>query len=352
MICQESIKQGKIMIVDDEHANVLLLEKMLQQEGYSSIHSVEDSRKAEALYEAVEPDILLLDLNMPHLDGFQIMEKVIQSNGSSPPVLVLTAQKDDEIRVKALRAGAIDFLSKPFSYVEVLTRIKNIMTVRLLYKQALQQNEILDRKVSERTYELEVSRMEALQRLSKAAEYRDNETGMHVLRMSLYSEILARAAGLSDKECKLIQHASPMHDVGKIGIPDGILLKPGKLTEEEWEIMKTHAEIGGQILSSGTSEIMLKAETIALTHHEQWAGGGYPKGLKGEEIPIEGRIVILADVFDALCSKRPYKESWSIEDTVTEMENNSGIMFDPELVKIFKTSLPEFLKIMEGFSDC
>jgi len=349
MIGEEELKKAKILIVDDEHVNVLLLDKMLQQDGYSAIFTQEDSRKVESLYNEIKPDIVLLDLNMPHLNGFQVMEK-LKGNSYFAPILVLTAQSDDEIRMRALKSGAMDFLSKPFSYVEVLTRIKNLLTVHLLHQEALQQNEILEEKVNDRTLELELSHRETIQRLGKAAEYRDNDTGMHVLRMSLYSEVLAKGAGLPEKTCKLIESASPMHDVGKIGIPDHILLKPGKLTEDEWKIMKTHAELGGKILSAGSSEIMKMAEIIAMTHHEQWSGGGYPNGLKGEEIPIEGRIVILADVFDALCNKRPYKEAWTVDSTVEEINNNSGRLFDPELVKVFMQKLPEFLKIRDGFS--
>ncbi len=350
MICPDLREEAKILIVDDEHANILLLEKMLQQEGYTSIHSVEDPRDARTRCEEVKPDIILLDLNMPHLDGFGVMEQVIKDH-NSPPVLVLTAQTDDQIRLRALKSGAMDFLSKPFNYIEVLTRIKNMLTVRMLYKQALEQNEILDRKVMERTKDLETSRLEAIQRLGKAAEYRDNETGMHVVRMSLYSEILARSAGLPDATCKLIQQASPMHDVGKIGIPDRILLKPGKLDHKEWQIMKAHSKIGAEILSQGSSKLMQMAEKIAMTHHEQWCGKGYPNGLGGEEIPIEGRIVMLADVFDALCSERPYKKAWPVEDAVEEIESKSGVLFDPGLVEVFIRNLSQIVKIKEGFPD-
>lgn len=350
LIDQEERQKAKVMVVDDEHANVLLLEKLLQSDGYVSVYSVEDSRNALSLYQEIRPDIILLDLNMPHLDGFAVMEQV-SAEVNAPPILVLTAQTDDQIRLRALKAGAMDFLSKPLNFLEVLTRIKNMLTMRLLYNRALRQNEILDEKVEERTRDLEISRLEAINRLGKAAEYRDNETGMHVMRMSLYSEVLARAACLPDETCKLVQQASPMHDVGKIGIPDRILLKPGKLDAEEWKIMKTHSQIGAEILSSGTSPLMKMAEQIALTHHEQFCGKGYPNGLKGEEIPIEGRIVMLADVFDALCSERPYKKAWPVSEAVEEIENKSGILFDPQLVDLFKQNISPIKKIMEGFPD-
>jgi putative two-component system response regulator len=352
MIPKEERLNAKILIVDDERANVLLIEKILNQEGYTSIKSTTDPRKAMAIYQEFKPQLVLLDLSMPHMDGFQVMAELAGTDKDAYlPILVLTAQPQDEIRLRALSSGAQDFLAKPLNYIEVLSRIKNMVEVRILYEKVHNQNQILDKKVKERTYDLEKTRLEVIRRLGRAAEYRDNETGAHVIRMSLFSEILAREAGLSDDECELILNASPMHDVGKIGIPDKILLKPGKLDHDEWQIMKTHAQIGADILAGSDSPMMKIAETIAITHHEQWCGGGYPRGLKGEEIPIEGRIIALADVFDALTSERPYKKAWSVEQAIEEVENKSAILFDPNLVVLFKGVLPEMIQIKNMLQD-
>ena len=213
------------------------------------------------------------------------------------------------------------------------------------------QRNLLEQKVLKRTQQLNESRMEVVLRLGKAAEYKDNETGMHVLRMSHMSALIGKAHGLSEKECELLLLASPMHDIGKIGIPDHILLKPGKLDHEEWQVMQTHTTIGGKILSGGTSELMKLSETIAFTHQEKWDGSGYPNGLKEKEIPLVGRIVALADVFDALTSKRPYKEPWSVEEAVTFIESQSGKHFDPQLVPLVRKVLPEIVEIKESFAD-
>jgi putative two-component system response regulator len=265
--------------------------------------------------------------------------------------VVITANNDDETKIRSLALGALDFLAKPFNGVEVAARIKNILNVRLLHNRVNHQNKILDQKVRERTRELADTRLEVVQRLSRVAECRDNETGMHVIRMSRYSYLLAEAMGLSINQCELLQHASPMHDIGKIGIPDSILLKPGKLDALEWEIMKTHAEIGGQLLSDSDSSLIQMAERIARTHHEKWDGSGYPHGLKGEEIPMEGRIVAICDVFDALTSERPYKEKWPVEKAVRELKDNSGIHFDPVLVSKFIEILPQVLKVLDCCQD-
>jgi putative two-component system response regulator len=352
MTTDEDLLKSKIMIVDDQAANVLFLEKFLRQEGYTLIRSATDSRLALEIYLDFKPDIVLLDLNMPHMDGFEVMKQITEDeDGSYAPILVLTAQNDDQTCMRALKSGAMDFLSKPMNYIEMSTRIKNMLRVRLLYGQVRNQNEILDRKVKERTQELEKTRLEVIERLGRAAEYRDNETGFHVKRMSRYSFLLAQAYGLSDKECQLILVASPMHDVGKIGTPDHILLKEGPLTPEEWKIMKQHPSVGAHILSGSSSELMEMAATISLTHQERWDGSGYPKGLKGEEIPLVGRIIALADVFDALTTERPYKKAWSVEDAITEIEDKSDIHFDPKLVVLFKETLPEILKIKKEFNE-
>jgi putative two-component system response regulator len=226
-----------------------------------------------------------------------------------------------------------------------------MLEIRLFHNQTRDQNRLLELNVKERTYELEETRREAILRLGRAAEYRDNETGMHVIRMSRLSARLAKEIGLNEKECQLILQASPMHDVGKIGIPDEILLKPGKLDDKEWKTMKMHPEIGAKILSGSRSELMQMAEAIALSHQERWDGSGYPYRLKGEEIPLAGRIVAVADVFDALTSKRYYKDAFSVEESMKIIEDSSGKDFEPRLVEAFKNALPEMIKIVKGLTD-
>ncbi|MZG52744.1 MAG: response regulator [Nitrospinae bacterium] len=344
--------KSKILIVDDEPANIALLEDILEQEGYTYFRSTLDSRKALSMYKEMNPDLVLLDLNMPHLDGFQVMEQLREfEEDSYAPILVLTAQSDRNTRLRALAAGARDFLGKPFDITEVSQRITNMLEIRLLHNQIRDQNRLLELKVKERTHDLEETRLEAILRLGRAAEYRDNETGMHVIRMSRLSAQLAKEIGLSKKECQLILHASPMHDVGKIGIPDDILLKPDKLNEKEWKIMKKHPEIGAKILSGSRSELMQMAESIALSHQERWDGSGYPYGLKAEEIPLAGRIVAVADVFDALTSKRYYKDAFSVEESMKIIEENSGKDFEPRLVNAFQNALSEMIKIIKDHTD-
>ncbi|RJP18985.1 MAG: response regulator [Candidatus Omnitrophota bacterium] len=346
MINPEQLTAGKILIIDDQPQNILLLEKMLKAAQYASVNSTTDSRRAVDLYQEYKPDLVLLDLRMPHMDGFQVMEQLREIEGNSYlPILVLTAQSDRDTRLRALESGAKDFLDKPLDQAEVLARIHNILEIRLLYNELSNQNQILEEKVRIRTKELHDTRLEVIRRLGRAAEYRDDETGEHIIRISRYCAVLARAAGMSDQECDLILHASPMHDIGKIGIPDRIMLKPGKLTPEEWITMKSHTTIGAALLCDGNSELLKTSEEIALTHHEKWDGAGYPHGLKGEEIPLFGRICALADVFDALLSERPYKKSWPLEDAVEEIKCCRENHFDPRLVDIFFEILPMILEI-------
>ncbi|CCQ74907.1 HD domain-containing phosphohydrolase [Magnetospira sp. QH-2] len=343
---------ARILIVDDNPVNVALLEEILEDEGYSNIQTSTDSPVGLNMFEQERHDLVLLDIRMPDLDGHEFMASMRELlGGDYLPVIVLTAQIDVETKHRALEAGARDFLTKPFDRVEVLHRIRNMLEVRLLYKERQRQNEHLEDMVRQRTRELEATRLEIIRRLGRAGEYRDNETGMHVIRMSKSCQVLALAAGLGEETAEMILQASPMHDVGKIGIPDNILLKPGKLEGEEWEIMKTHAEIGGSILGEHDSPIMSLASSIALCHHEKWDGTGYPNGLKGEEIPIEGRIAAVADVFDALTSERPYKKGWSVADALNFINEQSGKQFDPKLVVLFNENLDAILEIREQYAD-
>lgn len=346
MIPAERIKRSRLMIVDDQEANVLLLERMLQSAGFTNVVSTSDPAEVEDLYNGFRPDLLLLDLHMPRLDGFAVMEKLKAGLGNDYlPILVLTADSTRETRLKALEAGAKDFLTKPLDPVEVMNRIRNLLEVRLLYEDLRNQNAILEEKVRERTQELKDTRLEVIHRLGRAAEFRDEGTGLHLMRISRFSVCLSKAVGLPGDITDLLYSASPMHDIGKIGIPDRILFKEGRLDDEEWAIMRTHTTIGADLLSGHDSPLMKTAAQIALTHHERWDGGGYPSGLRGEDIPMEGRIVALCDVFDALISRRPYKEKWPLGQAVMNIEAESGGAFDPYLVAKFHESLMEIKEV-------
>lgn len=355
----DKVFEAKILIVDDKAVNVRLLEMMLSFGGFTNVQSTTDSRDVVQLNNDNDYDLILLDIRMPHLDGFQVMEALSKASGEEYlSVLVLTAQNDMETRLKALQGGARDFVTKPFDKAEILNRITNMLEVRVLYNERKRQNEILEEKVHERTLELQErnveldkTRLEVIRRLGRAGEYRDNETGMHVVRMSKSSQVLALAAGLGDERAEQILHASPMHDVGKIGIPDGILLKPGKFEPDEWEVMKTHVEIGTDIIGNDPTPLMQLARVIALTHHEKWDGTGYPNGLKGADIPIEGRICAICDVFDALTSERPYKKAWTVKDAMTLINDQARHQFDPELVALFNECLPQIIEIREKYAD-
>lgn len=345
-------KKAKILIVDDQQLNISLLTKIMNNEGYHQVTGLTDSREVIPSYAAHDYDIVLLDIRMPHMDGMQVLEQInLVPKEAYVPVVVLTAQDDKETKLRALQLGAKDFLTKPFDQAEVLLRVNNLLETRLMHKQQCNLNRVLDRKVKERTDELKKTRLEVIRRLGRAAEFRDNETGFHIIRMSKYAQIIARKYGLSDHIAELILNASPMHDIGKIGIPDSILLKPGKLDKEEWEIMKTHAAIGAEILSGHDSELMIMASEIAQYHHEKYDGSGYPQGLAGDDIPISAQIAALSDVFDALTSVRPYKKAWPVEDAVEEIKKSSGSHFNPMLVQAFLDSMPEILEVRNKYRE-
>ena len=242
-------------------------------------------------------------------------------------------------------------MQKPFDSLEALARIHNLLEVRLLHKALRQHNAVLEDRVRARTQELQETRLEIVRRLGRAVEYRDNETGLHVIRMSHYAASLGRVAGMSPTECETLLHACPMHDIGKIGIPDRILLKPDRLDPDEWAVMKTHTTIGAELLSGHDSDIMQMAHQTALTHHEKWDGTGYPQGLNREDIPLVGRITAICDVFDALTSTRPYKPAWSVEEAIAELKELRGTHFDPTLIDLFCDILPEILLIQQQYAD-
>lgn len=340
-----------ILIVDDEPANLKLLERMLSTAGYTKIISTPDPRQVSQLYQEHQCDLVMLDLRMPHMSGFEVLAELKRVSAEPPLVVVLTAQTTQDYRLRALTEGARDFIGKPFDRSELLARVANMLEMHLLQKQVRVQNQVLEERVRERTAELYNTRLEIVRRLGRAAEYRDNETGMHIIRMSKISALLGQRHGMSREQCEILLNASPMHDIGKIGIPDYILLKPGKLDPAEWAIMKTHAQIGADILAGHDSELLDMARVIALTHHEKWDGTGYPQGLAGEAIPLVGRIVALADVFDALTSVRPYKQAWGIKDAVAYIKDNSARHFDPKLAEIFMQHIEEIVGISRRYAD-
>ena len=348
----ETKSNERILIVDDEPTNLKLLDKMLRSQGYQGLVLVDDPRRVLDLYQAMQPDLILLDLNMPYLDGYQVMEQLKALNDPlMPPIVILTAQHGKESLLRALATGARDFIGKPFDRNELLMRVRNLLDAQLAHRMLYDQKAVLECMVQQRTEELRRTQLQVVQRLGMAAEHRDEETGNHILRMSHTAALLARAVGWSEADCELILNASPMHDIGKIGIPDAILLKPGKFEPYEWEIMKGHAVIGGKLLDGDDSPLMRMAREIALTHHEKWDGSGYPNGLAGEAIPQVGRIAALADVFDALTSERPYKKAWSVEDAVATIQESSGTHFDPALVAVFLQQLPGILEIHARFAE-
>jgi len=344
--------KANILIVDDEAANVRLLQKIMGMSGYKNITCTQDPQTVLSLYKQNNFDLILLDLNMPRLDGYDVMKLLNKyTHGNPPPIIVLTAQHMQSHKQRALDGGARDYVTKPFNIDELLSRVRNVLEVHMAHKYMAIQNEILEKTVKERTQVIHDTRLQVVRHLGRAAEYRDNETGLHIIRMSKIAVVLAKSIGMSNEQCDLLLNAAPMHDIGKIGIPDYILLKPGKLNKEEWTIMQTHAQVGADILSGDDSELMRMAYEIALTHHERWDGTGYPRGLKGEQISLVGRITALADVFDALTSERPYKSAWSVEKAVEYIMQESGKHFEPALVKSFVDNLPEIIEIKEKYAE-
>ena len=346
------IEHSHIMIVDDEASNLRLLSRLLGSQDYQNLSLLADPREVLDVYRENRPDLILLDINMPHLDGYEVMAQLqALEDPLQPPIVILTAQHGKDFLLRALAGGARDYITKPFERNELLMRVRNLLEVQAGHRLLLDRKNRLEELVQQRTEELARTRLDIIRRLGKAAEYRDEETGAHILRMSECCALLARAHGWDERRADLILHASPMHDIGKIGIPDAILLKPGKLDPEEWRIMQTHATIGAGMLEGDDSELMVMARDIALTHHEKWDGSGYPRGLAGEAIPLAGRIAALSDVFDALTSVRPYKDAWSAEAAMAYVRDNSGKHFDPSLVELLADNLPAVAAIRERYAD-
>jgi putative two-component system response regulator len=279
------------------------------------------------------------------MDGYEVCQR-LKSNPATAkiPVIFITAKNQEDDEKRGLELGAVDYITKPINPSIVLARVHTQLS---LYDQNL----ALEIKVRERTEQLHDTRLQIIQRLGRAAEFKDNETGLHVIRMSHYSRLIADALDYDEEWVDLVFNAAPMHDIGKIGIPDRILLKPGKLDRDEWEVMQKHPQYGAEIIGKHDSELMQMSREIALTHHEKFNGSGYPNGLKGDEIPLSGRIIAIADVFDALTTERPYKKAWTVEDAVKLIDEEAGTHFDPELVKVFHTVLPQMLDIKEKYAE-
>jgi len=331
---QRRDKSGRILIVDDQEQNIRLLTRILAKAGYDDVASTTNSDEALSLYIQFKPDLVLLDLHMNGKDGFQVLEEImLQSGDGYLPVLMITADDSAEVKRHALALGAKDFVGKPFDSAEVLLRINNLLETHFLYKRLRGQNVELERKVADRTRELEQSQLEVLERLAAAVEFRDDDTGNHTRRVGHVSALLAAEVGLDPISTELIRRAAPLHDIGKVGIPDSILLKAGPLTAEEFEIMKTHTVIGSRMLSKGRSELVRVSQRIARSHHEWWDGSGYPDRVSGQSIPLEARIVAIADFLDALTHERPYRPARGIDETLAEIKRRAGSHFDPTIAK-------------------
>ncbi|MFL5893657.1 MAG: HD domain-containing phosphohydrolase [Thermoleophilaceae bacterium] len=328
---------ARIVLVDDQPANVTLLERMLEQWGYTQVIGTTDSSSVANLCVTSPPDLLVLDLQMPKPNGFELMEimRPLTQGPPSVPVLVLTADVTTETRQRALAAGASDFLSKPLDPIEVRLRISNLLEMRRLQLELVAQNQTLEEAVQNRTQDLELARLELLERLALAAEYRDDDTNEHAQRVGRTAALIATAVGMPEADIEVLRRAAPLHDIGKIGIPDQVLLKRSPLNKEEYELMKTHTRIGAEILSGSDFAVLNAAESIAFSHHESWDGSGYPRRLSGNAIPLAGRIVAVADVFDALVHERPYKPAWPVEQAIEEITSLIGVQFDPQVGEAF-----------------
>ncbi len=332
-----------VLVVDDVIGNIDVLESILNDQ--YDVKAATNGLLAIRIAEKLQPDIILLDIMMPDMDGYEVC-KVLKSNPltSNIPIIFVTAMSEEKDEEKGFKIGAIDYITKPVSPIIVRARVKTHLSL------SNQQRE-LDIQVKEKTKQLQLSRVDLVRRLGKAAEFKDKETGFHVERVSKYCKVIALEYGLPLNEAEMIELAAPMHDVGKIGIADNILRKPGPLDKDEWESMKTHSTIGGEILGTHTDALLSVASVIALEHHERWNGNGYPNGKKQEEIHLFSRIVALADVFDALTSVRPYKEAWSVEDAVKLVKEERGQHFDPKVVDAFIAGFDQIMEIKNDHID-
>jgi len=343
------INSATILIVDDNPSNVLLLERVLNLAGYHDIIVALDSEKVVSLYERFRPDLIMLDLLMPKMDGFEVLEALNAVKGDDYiPVIMISAQPTKENKLKALEYGVNDFIAKPYDPIEVSMHVRNMLLTRMMHNRLIQEKNDLEENIVKRTKEIYELQYDIIKRLMLAIELRDGDTGMHVIRIGLYAYEISEGLGKDESYCQRIQYAGMMHDIGKIGIADSILLKKGKLTSEEWNIMKEHTTKGADILSGSQNSMIQMSKEIALTHHEKWDGTGYPMGLKGEEIPLCGRIIAICDVFDALVSERPYKKAFPVTEAVRIILSENGRHFDPKIMKVFIEKLDKLIQIENG----
>jgi len=370
----DSTRKAGIMIIDDESYNVLVVRKFLQHAGYENFITTTESPKAIDLMQRELPDVVLLDIMMPEVSGIDILHVMkMTPELSTIPVIILTASPDPALKTQALELGANDFLAKPVDPSELVLRVKNVLAAKANFDMLAKYSVDLERQVLERTRELEASRRHIIFCLARASEFRDNDTGHHVIRVGKYAGAIARELGYSHAQIQALEQAAQLHDVGKIGIPDDILHKPAKLDPEEyefikkhtgfgkqiiecmpqgeWQNLKQHTKLGGQLLDVKTEPIMRMASRIALTHHEWWNGEGYPLGLAGEDIPIEGRITAVADVFDALSSKRPYKKPFSRERCFEMLDEKRGTQFDARVLDAFFARSEDIVDIQIRYAD-
>jgi len=351
MFFDEALIDACILIVDDEEANVRLVRSALGKVGCNNLHCTTKPESVLDFCRQHPVELILLDLSMPRLHGLDLM-KLLQAELDNPPqIIVLTAMTSSEDKITALELGALDYLTKPLHIHELLLRVRNGLRLVRLNIELTHERDNLDAEVKRQTQELEQTRDEILYRLGRATEFRDNETGTHVIRMSESVYLLTKAATGDEAFANQLKKAAQMHDVGKIGIPDGVLMKRGKLDEQEFNVMKSHARIGHEILADAKTPLMKMAAEVALSHHERWDGSGYPNGLKGEEIPLESRIVALCDVFDALRSIRPYKTPWALDDAVGYIRNETGKHFDPKLAELFLGLIDEIEAVRLEYPD-
>jgi putative two-component system response regulator len=338
---EEGVGEARILVVDDQETNVELLRSLLRREGYTHVVGITDPREAVDRYRELQPDLILLDLMMPHLDGFEVMARLrpLIPDEEYMPILVLTADATLPTRQRALALGANDFLVKPSDATEVMLRIRNLLMTRLLHQALRRHNERLEVVVRERTRQLEETHVELLERLAVAAEFRDDATGQHTRRVGEYAAAIAAELGLPAGRVETIRRAAPLHDVGKIGVPDAILLKPASLTAEEFEVIKTHTTIGGRILAGGRHALLRMAEEVALHHHERWDGAGYPHGLRGDETPLEARIVAVADAYDSMTHDRPYRPALRAGDAWEILRGGAGTQWEGTLVEALSAAL-------------
>ena len=339
-----------VLVVDDTETNIDILLEILSDDYEVSV-ALDGESALEIAFED-QPDIILLDIMMPGLDGYEVCRRLKQREETRAiPVIFVTAKSEVADEAKGFDLGGVDYIAKPISPPIVKARVKTHIQLKLAQDALANQNQILEDKVSQRTCELRETQLDIIRKLCRAAEFRDNETGLHVIRMSQYAHIIGLTYGMNEYDATLLLNASPMHDVGKIGIPDSVLLKPGKLTVEEFKIIQSHPKIGAEIIGINDSPLLQMARDIAYTHHEKWNGTGYPQGLRGEDIPLVGRITAVADVFDALTMIRPYKKEWPVEKAVELIQQERGLHFDPDLVTAFLQSMTDILVVKEKFGE-